>query len=372
MAKLVKISISFVFILFFINLVFSQVKINEVELNPEGSDEGNEWIELYSNQSVNLLGWKIVNADNQEILLNQTILGYFVINLNSQWLDNENESVRLYNGEQLVDFTPVLKDSFNDNKTWSNCENHWNLLIATPGYANNCISITNTPSSTNLSYTSSRNITIPYKYPIGFRLDWDDADIRNGDEFNIEIKAFNLENKKYDIKVYIYDNSKTKPISQTNDPNEGWISSNIYMKEFFIGPGNETSDVKLRIRESYRNFSGEATIGVRIRETETSKYIDESEEKIDILETVIKKASSSSSSIGLDENQIKDIENIRLEEPITTSNVINLEEPKTQVIKTKNNVIYQSKNELIKLYSIYALVILCILFLILLVLKRVI
>ena len=50
--------------------VFS-IQVSEIMHNPDGSDAGREWIEVYNNDSVqhNLTGWK-VNTDNSDHSLN--------------------------------------------------------------------------------------------------------------------------------------------------------------------------------------------------------------------------------------------------------------------------------------------------------------
>ena len=40
----------------------SAIRINEVELNPEGTDAGNEWIELFSSEEIDLTGWTLKYA----------------------------------------------------------------------------------------------------------------------------------------------------------------------------------------------------------------------------------------------------------------------------------------------------------------------
>ena len=46
----------------------SAITINEIESNPAGADTGNEWVEFYSNEEVNLEGYKIINNDGDEIV----------------------------------------------------------------------------------------------------------------------------------------------------------------------------------------------------------------------------------------------------------------------------------------------------------------
>jgi len=47
---------SFVIMSLLISFI-SSIRINEVELNPYGTDSGNEWLEFYSKGEVNLTGW---------------------------------------------------------------------------------------------------------------------------------------------------------------------------------------------------------------------------------------------------------------------------------------------------------------------------
>jgi competence protein ComEC len=103
------------------------IKINEVELNPEGQDSGNEWIELFnpSDQTVDISGWtvKSTHGDTNTYTLPQgTTLSpnqHWVINFTDQFLDNTNESAVLYDdlGNE-VDRTPLLSDPNNNYTTW--------------------------------------------------------------------------------------------------------------------------------------------------------------------------------------------------------------------------------------------------------------
>ena len=66
----------FLLIVVFISLASaSTVRINEVELNPSGSDNKNEWIELYFTHEISLDGWTIVNA--KEKVFSQNLFGSF-------------------------------------------------------------------------------------------------------------------------------------------------------------------------------------------------------------------------------------------------------------------------------------------------------
>ncbi len=115
----------------------SAIRINEVELNPEGKDAGAEWIELFSEDEINLENWKLINNDKDEFELNGTFSGYLIINFKSQWLDNKDEKIFLYKGEKLIDETDLLADSKNNNKSWQFCGS-WILADSTKGKENNC------------------------------------------------------------------------------------------------------------------------------------------------------------------------------------------------------------------------------------------
>ncbi|MDP8204709.1 MAG: lamin tail domain-containing protein, partial [Candidatus Tenebribacter mawsonii] len=62
-----KVSMVIIIIIFTTLILAQNVVINEVLYDPDGSDSGYEWIELYnsSDQSVNLNGWMIRKAGSQ-------------------------------------------------------------------------------------------------------------------------------------------------------------------------------------------------------------------------------------------------------------------------------------------------------------------
>src|SRR3989344_8654123 len=117
----IRISWSLAVILIF-SLNVNAVEITEVEINPAGSDNGNEWIEFFSNSNVNLSDYKIVNNDGDEIIVNKEFEGYFVYQLETQWLDNSDERIFIYKDDNKIFETGILDDSSNDAKTWSLCD----------------------------------------------------------------------------------------------------------------------------------------------------------------------------------------------------------------------------------------------------------
>jgi hypothetical protein len=68
----------------------------------------------------------------------------------------------------------------------------------------------------------------------------------------IPISKFNLENKDYDIKVFIYNDNSEDPLSETYySVDEDWINSKEYFKRFIKSPGgNKSKTIRLRIKSA--------------------------------------------------------------------------------------------------------------------------
>ncbi|PXY71388.1 hypothetical protein CXX78_01325 [Candidatus Parvarchaeota archaeon] len=122
-----------------LNFVFS-LSITEVELNPPGLDSGNEWVELYSEEEVNLGNYFLENNDQDIINLTGSFRGYYIINFEKQWLDNSDERVFLKSGEITID-TSIFKDSQDNSKTWNLCSGEWTFLDSTKNEENSCSEI---------------------------------------------------------------------------------------------------------------------------------------------------------------------------------------------------------------------------------------
>jgi len=134
---MLKLLLSLALILFLLSNI-SAIRINEVEMNPAGTDAGNEWVELYSENEIFLEGYKIVNNDGKEMNLSGNFSGYLIYGFEKQWLDNTNESVSLYNGSELIDKTDLFDDSRNDDNTYQFCSSGWRFVNSTKGSENNC------------------------------------------------------------------------------------------------------------------------------------------------------------------------------------------------------------------------------------------
>jgi hypothetical protein len=93
--------------------VNNEVLINEIELNPAGTDSGGEKVELYnpSNSSVDISGWTIssTEAAAATVVISEGMTlspkDYLIIGRDlQQWLDNISEVSELRNdSEMLID-----------------------------------------------------------------------------------------------------------------------------------------------------------------------------------------------------------------------------------------------------------------------------
>lgn len=210
---------------------------------------------------------------------------------------------------------------------------------------------------------------------INISLSWDEDEIINGDEFSISIESSNLEDKKYDLKIYIYDDDKNKPISQTYDKDNGkWISSSYYITDLLTGPDSEDIDINLKIKEKYRDFSGNAKISVKLKESGKSKILIDNYWKIKIIENKsleedIEDEKKEDTKVNY-KKENKQIE--KYSENYISGEVIQLtnNKLKTENIKRNNYKIYESNESIIIKYSIYGFFILLISFIILIIFKK--
>ncbi len=104
----------------------ANIVINEVELNPRGSDLNQEWIELYNpvNIDTNLTNFEIRTSFKSATiqLLPEAMIeanGTYVIELDGLILSNTAESLVLANASgEIIDRTPSLVDRSDDERTW--------------------------------------------------------------------------------------------------------------------------------------------------------------------------------------------------------------------------------------------------------------
>jgi len=116
----------------------SAIRINEIESNPSGQDSGNEWIELYSKDEIDLIDYKLVNNDGDELWLSGSFSRYYIYTFDKQWLDNIDEKIFLHKGKDLIDETDLVDDGENNDKTWQFCDKDWEFIKSTEDEKNKC------------------------------------------------------------------------------------------------------------------------------------------------------------------------------------------------------------------------------------------
>ena len=120
-----------------------RVVINEVEANPSGGDEDNEWLELYNDgfDDADIGDWTLTTAGGSEVSIEPgTVLPsweFLVVTADGYWLRNSDELVILRDetGKE-VDRTPALDDGENDGDDWSRYPDggeEWVFIEASPG-----------------------------------------------------------------------------------------------------------------------------------------------------------------------------------------------------------------------------------------------
>jgi len=427
----------FSMILFSLNFVLGEVRINEVMPHDNNSWK-DEWIEIYNDENfeINLTNWIIGDSNrNGDKKINLTIpakefalvvdkdisldgqsgcnafniankscfelstIGYYK-------LENDNENIFLYDNNSLIISNFSWTTSINSlGKSWGYDGSVWINCTPTPGQQNNCAQASplictssyscgswTTCSNSNQTRictnttanctTATHNITENQICSINFtqntttntnlsiQLNWTNEEIINFDNFSIEVKAFNLLNYSYDIKIWLEFKDNDTIISDRYDENEEiWKSGTYFVEGFFSGGGNKTKDINLCLREDYTNFSGEAKIFVKLRKD--NAIIVEVNYTINILpktETSNNNSLLTTTIITNNTNNFTDTSNQN--EIIRLGSKVNKETTETEDIKTEKNTIYKSKNEYIKEYAIYGFAILCVFLIILLLIDK--
>ena len=133
-----------------------QIVINEVEINPPGSDAGlgsnssgkQEFIELYNptSQSIDIGGWEIIPSaywktyeiPDNTIITPNSFLVFTHVNF---WFKDFGENITLVDDlGDIIDETPLLKDTDDDARSWqrssdgfdTNSDSNWELKRMTP------------------------------------------------------------------------------------------------------------------------------------------------------------------------------------------------------------------------------------------------
>jgi len=335
-----------------------------------------------------LMGLAFVSAEDVEVTypsdVNSGEVFTVTVNLLNFSLDIYDIKIEILNNDtqESIDAGIIDGNSWHDtfnyvNEAIDTSENNESIfsLNITDTYDGNAVMEVKVRDSSNNTQTfSGYELTVSYEEPpaeepdpeIELKLDWEIEDIINGDTFKIEVQGLNLRDEYYDIKAYIYDDDdKNKPISETKNENDDWVSSTEYYEEFFQGPGKETEYITLRIKDDYEDLSGEFKIGVKIRETGESDILEEETEDIEVLEEEIKTPGPEP-----EEPEENNTETEEDPEPGTVRlgrNGNNTNETDEEENENESKIVYESSSEKMKKYAIYvlnALLIIIIIFLI--------
>lgn len=390
----------FFFGVFFIFLtcihgILSEVIFTEIMYDANGTDTNREWIEIYNNGSelTNLTNWKLYEQGVKHglTLVRGSLLLFpdeyaiialdaptFLVEYNkcnstlfdsSFSLSNSGEELVLWNGtDYLRNITYNVSIGANGNgKSLQFYNNSWRACIPTPGKENNCsedqidqININNTNQNNSENKNQINTTPLEEDKEIKINMDWDDEDIISNEEFIITVEASNLDDSNYDIKLWLEEDGKT--ISENyNKEDDKWKSGTYYVNEVLRGEGDDSIKLKVRLNSKYNNFSGDTKIFCRIRESESSGYIEEEKEDIEILE-------ADNSESDYTDNEL----NTQTDQLILVSRAISTENIESEVISLdkENSIIYKSKKEYIKQYALLFVVPFAIILIILLILNK--
>jgi len=361
-------------VLFFIILIniVSAIRINEVMPNPDDScNDCTEWIELYSETPINLENYTI-NATNKKINFSFSIQDYLIITKNKtaflllfggyenkvfEWpgmsLLNSGEGIFLFdNSLSLISSINFPSFSSHANKSYSLLSNSSWIICnqASPGKLNLCETQVNLTNNTIINQTIT-NTTAGIDATISL------SEIKNGDEANITINFFNLENKIYDLKIFIEDESN-KTISEVYDnSSKKWLAGTYYLTSVLSWQGNISLNLRVRIKNSFRDFSGDAITHLRLRESNKTSIIFDKPFNIKVNEA----------DKEIKQNVIEEVKNLSSElKNVSTENIIKLNsnEDKEELIT------YKSRNEIIKENLLIGFCIFLILIIVILLVRR--
>ena len=183
----------------------NEVWINEVELNPAGTDIGAEKVELYnpSNSIIDVSGWIISStagsADTVVMTDGTTISpnGYVLVGRDSQqWLDNTGEVIEVRNDSGMIlDSVGPFSDVSNDNATWQRSpdgeEGNWVFSSNTLGSNNSAALVSYSESPLQLApenpiqqgsrHTTNSSVEVMPKIPSSQNLTIAFIDVGQGD-----------------------------------------------------------------------------------------------------------------------------------------------------------------------------------------------
>lgn len=216
--KIIVISILLLFVILANWGFASAIRINEVELNPAGSDSGNEWIEVYSPQETSIDGWSIENVKGKQIGLNGSFSDFKVIMTPYNFLTNDKQKLILYDdSKNRVDETDVISDTSNDDRSWQYCGDGWVFFIASKEEENNCKDVSEN------STKEDKQVTVKNSKISGAAV----QDTINHQENATSINGDNLDKTTPEV-------VSSEPIKLESKSIKTWKSRTRYIKEYSL------------------------------------------------------------------------------------------------------------------------------------------
>jgi len=285
----------------------------------------------------------------------------------SEILEGSSWQSTTYYVDEAINTSLVNSSSFSLNIT-ENLDDVANITVKIRDSSSNADTYEFYP----ITITKYTPPTPPPTDEIYVELEWDEEDIISGEEFKIKVKAYDLEDEYYKIKVWIEDDeghTLTERFGIENDGDEGWKSGTYWSYEFMEGSGDESENINLKMRLTYDDFVGDATIFVSIEENDSNSNIDEEDYDIEILEPLV---------VDDDDDDEKPVITAPIASTTSKSSdgTIKLgsseddEDADEGDVKNKNSIIYKSKNEYIKEWSTYVFGLICVGIIILLIKER--
>ena len=109
-----------------INWAHAELTIWQVENNPPGADSGSEWLTLVNTGTKDTFDGYGIQTTNGRIAsydmptINLDTCEHYRFIFPKQAIDNENDSVKLLKGGLTIYETPIIKDTKNNDRFWTN------------------------------------------------------------------------------------------------------------------------------------------------------------------------------------------------------------------------------------------------------------
>jgi hypothetical protein len=257
-----------------LDFIDGKISLHSFFPNPEGSDQGQEWIKLINNDSfnINLENWvlddsaesgsKPYTITNIELAPNETYT--FSDSITGLVLNNSNDSVRLIKPDQSIKEQTNYTDS-KDNEIFSKTNDQWTRSIPNQSSSElvtiNSISNTNSKSklnATNGTKNSELQITEVFPNPKGTDTGNEWIELYNPSTETTHLSNWKL---KYNSKEQILGNEevpaqsyKQIQILSSALPNK---ETNLALLDFEDNIISQVSYQDSKEGESYSNISGE-------------------------------------------------------------------------------------------------------------------